>query len=77
MKNNELLYYSTLRKIAAADTPKYLRRFSGEAYGLSYEEALEMAYENLISEAKSAVHGKRRPIEPTKYCVRDLGHKGK
>lgn len=44
-----------LRKIAKVyQTPAQLRKNSHQQYGLDYEEALEMAYENLQSEAALA-----------------------
>lgn len=43
---------SQLKKIAKAyQTPAQLRKSSRDEYGLGYEETLEMAYENLQSEA--------------------------
>jgi hypothetical protein len=38
-------------------TPDQLRRNSEKQYGLGYEESLEMAYENLQSEASFASKG--------------------
>lgn len=62
---NETTYYDTLRKIARDFmTPDQLRRAAQKSYGLDYEEALEMAYENIQSLAKAAIHGKRRPTSP-------------
>jgi len=40
---------SALEAISRFDTPAKLRR---NDYGLSYQEALEMAYENIIETAK-------------------------
>lgn len=40
-------------------SPDQLRRNSGKEYGLDYEEALEMAYENMQQTAKEAVRGVR------------------
>lgn len=49
---------SVLRKISRDyQTPDQLRLSSGRDYGLSYNEALEMAYENLQNEAACAVKG--------------------
>lgn len=60
--SNELIYFAALQKIAKAyQTPEQLRRNSEREYGLVYEEALEMAYDNIQTEAKNAIHGKRRP----------------
>ncbi|QHV99248.1 hypothetical protein [Spirosoma endbachense] len=38
-------------------TPAQLRKSSKSQFGLDYEEALEMTYENLQSEAAAAVKG--------------------
>lgn len=60
--NNELLYFETLKRITKDyQTTAQLRRNSEKLYGLSYEEALEMAYENIQGEAAKAIHGKRKP----------------
>lgn len=40
-------------------TPDQLRRNAERDFGCSYDEAIEMAYENLQSEAKGAVRGVR------------------
>lgn len=42
-------------------TPFQLKRDSEKEYGISYEEALEMSYENIQNLAKHAVKGMRRP----------------
>lgn len=44
-----------LMRIAAYQPPEQLRHNSENEYGLSYEKALEMAYENIQSEAKAAL----------------------
>lgn len=49
-----------LRRIATSMTPQQLRRQSELAYGLEYEEVLEMAYENIQGEAKTALKGVRK-----------------
>ncbi len=51
-------------KIIAKDykKPDWLRRNSEKLYGLEYEEALEMAYENIQNLASISVRGVR-PIE--------------
>lgn len=38
-----------------------LRRKAEKLYGLSFEEALEMAYENILAVAAQAIKGQRRP----------------
>lgn len=40
-------------------TPDQLRKDADSKYGLEYEEAIEMAYENIQSEAAYAVRGVR------------------
>jgi hypothetical protein len=49
-----------LRRILRYMTPTQLRRHAERHYGLHYEEALEMAYENVQGEARSALSGYRR-----------------
>jgi uncharacterized protein (UPF0147 family) len=41
-------------------TPHQLRRSASASYGLTYEEALEGAYENIKGKAADALHGVRR-----------------
>ncbi len=57
----ERLYYDTLRRIVRFHSPDQIRRIAEKQWGLSYEEALAMAYENIQFEAKDALKGKRRP----------------
>lgn len=42
-------------------TPDQLRKEAGSAYGISYEEALEMSYENIQEEARFGLKGVRTP----------------
>lgn len=60
--NNELRYYDALKTITKYMTVEQLRKNSMKHYGLTFEEALEMAYENIIFEAENAIKGRRRPI---------------
>ena len=53
--------YNTLLLIKKYQTPDQLRRHAEKMYGLSFEEALEMAYENIQQEAANAIKGMRRP----------------
>ena len=54
--------FDALKKITREHmTPDQLRRAAERDYGLSYTEALEMAYENIQAEAKAAIKGMRRP----------------
>lgn len=49
---------STLKTISKGyQTPEQLRRSSEKKVGLEFEEALEMAYENIQQEAKLATNG--------------------
>lgn len=49
---------TVLKKISKAyQTPSQLKRNSGKQYGLDYEEALEMSYENIQGEAALACKG--------------------
>jgi hypothetical protein len=54
-------YYDALKRILEYASPEELREQSEEAYGLEYIEALEMAYDNIQSEARAATNGKKRP----------------
>ena len=55
-------YYDALRHIAKDFmTSDQLRRSAEKLYGLPFDEALEMAYDNMQDIAKRAVAGKRRP----------------
>lgn len=54
-------FYRALKRIAAYMSPERLRRQAEREYGLSYEEALEMAYDNIQGEAHAALRGYRRP----------------
>lgn len=60
--NNEQRYYDALARIARCyASPDELRRTSENRYGLSGEEAIEMAYENVIVEAAEAIRRRKRP----------------
>lgn len=64
--SNEAIYFAVLRRIAKEyQTTEELRRHSLKQYGLPYEEALEMAYQNLQAEAARAIRGRRRPKDPS------------
>lgn len=56
----EQRFFVALKRITAYMTVKQIRRESETAFGLDHAEALEMAYENVIEEAKSALRGYRR-----------------
>jgi hypothetical protein len=44
-----------MRRIAAYTPPNKLRRIAEKKYGLPEEEAVEMAYDNVLEEAKSGL----------------------
>lgn len=51
---------ATLKRIATGyQTPEQLRRGAEREYGISANEAIEYAYENIQQEAKRAVAGVR------------------
>lgn len=59
-------FHVALKRIAAYVTPERLWRQAEKDYGVGYEEALEMAYENMQGEAISALKGYRRKrVKPT------------
>jgi len=53
--------YDALKRITRYMQPAKLRIQANRLYGLSEDEAVEFAYENVLSEAKVAIHGMRRP----------------
>jgi hypothetical protein len=59
--NYEERFYVALKRITSYMTPAQLRRAAERQYGLDHAEALEMAYENVIGEAKHALRGYRKP----------------
>lgn len=60
-QSNEQRYFDALKRITKYMSPERLRARSEREYGLSFEEALEMAYDNIQGEAEIVVRGKRRP----------------
>ncbi len=54
----EIKLLTALKRIAAYQPPDRLRR-GAENIGLTAEEHIEMAYENIQAEAKNAVRGVR------------------
>ena len=48
-------FLATLQLIASYKSTVWLKKNATKAYGLSYQEALEFAYENIRAEAKVAV----------------------
>lgn len=60
--SNEQRYFDALKRISQYDSPERLKKNAWRDYGLDdANEAIEMAYENVIEEAKRAVRGRRRP----------------
>lgn len=53
--------YVALQRIAAYQSVSRLRRSSNKDWGMDFEEALEMAYENVLQEAKNGLKGIRKP----------------
>jgi hypothetical protein len=53
--------FDALKRITRYMSPDELRRTSEKKYGLDGEEAIEMAYENVLQEARDAIKGLRRP----------------
>jgi len=59
--SRERQYYDALKVIARKyQTPEQLRR-SAHSVGLTPEEHIEMAYENIQGVAERAIRGRRRP----------------
>ena len=60
--DHEKMFFQALQTIAKGfQTPSQLKRIAEKSYGLSYEESLEMAYENIQTAAENAIRGQRRP----------------
>lgn len=63
ISDNELRYFDALKRIASYTMPDRMKRdnkrFGG--YGLPAHEEIELAYENVIFEAKAAIRNRRRP----------------
>lgn len=57
--------YDTLRRIAR-DYQKAEKLLAKGEFGLSGEETLEAAYDNIQAEAAAAIRGLRRPIALTR-----------
>ena len=55
----ELKLLHTLKRIASYDTPKRMRKRSFKDWGCEFEECIEMAYENIQHEARTAIRGVR------------------
>lgn len=53
--------YDALKRISQYDPPERLHKRSECDWGLPADEAIEMAYENVLEEAKSTIRGMKRP----------------
>lgn len=53
--------YDALKTITKYQTPARLRKDSERLYGLAGDEAMDIAYENIIEHARAAIHGMRKP----------------
>lgn len=61
-RSPELRMYEALKRIAEDyQTPEMLRENADDEYGICPDEAIEMAYENVIWEAQHAIQGVQRP----------------
>lgn len=58
---NEQTYFDALKRITQYRSVEWLKRHAERHYGCDGNEAVEMAYENVITEAANAIKGKRRP----------------
>ena len=61
--------YGALATIARYQSTDHLRKHSHRDWGVGYEEALEMAYENVQETARQAIKGVRLP-KPTGTITR-------
>lgn len=62
--SNELRYFNALKRITQYLKPKDLHKLAPKLYGgIKGPEAIEMAYENVLEEARQAIRGRRAPKE--------------
>ena len=59
--------YVALRRISKYEPTERLRRHSEKCYGLNADEAIEMAYENVIQEAKNGLRSVKKP-----FCEKEV-----
>jgi len=65
--DNEVEYFRVLKRIAKGYRPvEWFEKNSERAWGLSPQEALAMAYENIKYEAATAIQGKLTPKRKSK-----------
>lgn len=62
--DNERRYYDALKRITRYEPVEVVRSTAGVRYGLSPEEALDSAYENIRADAMLAIKHRRRPAAP-------------
>jgi hypothetical protein len=68
--SNELRYFEALKRITQYQSLERMRRHAEKDWGLPFDEVLEMAYDNIQTEARNAIRGKRRPkISPSPSCT--------
>jgi len=53
--------WDALKRITLYATPDSLRKHAGRDYGIDGDEAISMAYENVLTEAKHVIRRIRRP----------------
>lgn len=53
--------YDALHTITQYDSPEKLRKRAEKDYGLTGDEAIEMAYENVLETARQTIKNMRRP----------------
>lgn len=61
--SREQRLYDALKAISQYQSPQWIRKHGLDEYGLDGLEAVEMAYENVLEEAKLAIKGMRRPVK--------------
>lgn len=59
--SKERRLYDALWAISQYHKPDRLRKISESEYGCDGDQAIEMAYENVLEEAKLGIKGMRRP----------------
>jgi hypothetical protein len=63
---SEQRLFDALKRITTYMPPGKLEKVCEKKYGLERDEAIEMAYENVLQEASDAIKGMRRPVAPKK-----------
>ena len=72
----EARFRQALKRISIYSSPEWFERHSERQYGLSPEEGIRMAYENVIGEARAALRGyrpKKRSALPLSVGAVDPG----